>query len=95
MVLADIEQAQCSQHCSANKVSLAQQLINSNIIFVQGPNGETVSCSSMNFFPQSQTCEIHENAADPRGTGHLIQNDEVIYAEKFCLPSTVPVFLTL
>lgn len=43
----------------------------------------------MNYFPQSQTCEIHENVAAPRGSGHLIRNDEVIYTEKFCQPSTI------
>lgn len=53
----------------------------------QGPKNERFKCSSMNFFPRMQRCEIYNILAEPHGPGNLIVNDDVVYAEKFCLPS--------
>lgn len=41
----------------------------------------------MNFFPKMQRCEIYNILAEPHGPGNLIVNEDVVYAEKFCLPS--------
>lgn len=40
----------------------------------------------MNYFPLSQKCELHSVLAAPHGPGNLVENDDVIYGEKFCLP---------
>uniref|UniRef100_A0A0N4ZHI4 PAN domain protein n=1 Tax=Parastrongyloides trichosuri TaxID=131310 RepID=A0A0N4ZHI4_PARTI len=68
-----IEQAKCAALCSAG----------------QGPRGEKISCSSINYFPISKTCEMYNILAEPHGSGSLIENDDVIYSEKFCLPPSV------
>uniref|UniRef100_A0AC35G9Y3 Apple domain-containing protein n=1 Tax=Panagrolaimus sp. PS1159 TaxID=55785 RepID=A0AC35G9Y3_9BILA len=70
-VFHGVEQAKCAQFCSSNK----------------GPGGETLQCSSINYFPLQQKCEIYNILAEPHGPGSLVENDDVIYAEKFCLPS--------
>uniref|UniRef100_A0AC34QDM0 Apple domain-containing protein n=1 Tax=Panagrolaimus sp. JU765 TaxID=591449 RepID=A0AC34QDM0_9BILA len=66
-----VEQSKCAQFCSSGK----------------GPSGETIHCSSINYFPLLQKCEIYNILAEPHGPGSLVENDDVIYAEKFCLPS--------
>uniref|UniRef100_A0A914VJP6 Apple domain-containing protein n=1 Tax=Plectus sambesii TaxID=2011161 RepID=A0A914VJP6_9BILA len=71
------------------ELALPQGPNGTDLTGVMGPNGEEIECASMNYFPQSQTCEIHQNAASPRGSGHLITNEEVIYVEKFCQPSGI------
>uniref|UniRef100_A0A0N5C549 Apple domain-containing protein n=1 Tax=Strongyloides papillosus TaxID=174720 RepID=A0A0N5C549_STREA len=65
-----IEQSKCGKICSLG----------------EGPNGEKITCNSINYFPISKTCEIYSILAEPHGTGSLIENDDVIYSEKFCLP---------
>uniref|UniRef100_A0AC34GSY9 Apple domain-containing protein n=1 Tax=Panagrolaimus sp. ES5 TaxID=591445 RepID=A0AC34GSY9_9BILA len=70
-VFHGVEQAKCAQFCSSNK----------------GPGGENLQCSSINYFPLQQKCEIYNILAEPHGPGSLVENDDVIYAEKFCLPS--------
>uniref|UniRef100_A0AAF5DPA3 Apple domain-containing protein n=1 Tax=Strongyloides stercoralis TaxID=6248 RepID=A0AAF5DPA3_STRER len=65
-----IEQSKCSSMCTSGV----------------GLNGEKLVCSSINYFPISKTCEIFSILAEPHGSGSLIENDDVIYSEKFCLP---------
>ncbi|CEF60297.1 PAN-1 domain and Apple-like domain-containing protein [Strongyloides ratti] len=67
-----IDQSKCSSMCTSGK----------------GLNNEEIQCSSINYFPISKTCEIYSILAEPHGTGSLIENDDVIYSEKFCLPSS-------
>lgn len=66
-----VEQSKCAQYCSSGS----------------GPSGENLQCSSINYFPLTQKCEIYNILAEPHGPGSLVENDDVIYAEKFCLPS--------
>uniref|UniRef100_A0A915AFB9 Apple domain-containing protein n=1 Tax=Parascaris univalens TaxID=6257 RepID=A0A915AFB9_PARUN len=70
-VVEAVDQSQCARYCSAN----------------ERPTGEPKKCSSMNYFPLSQKCELHSILATPHGPGNLIENDDVIYGEKFCLPA--------
>ncbi|CAD6187562.1 unnamed protein product [Caenorhabditis auriculariae] len=65
-----VEQGNCANFCSQN----------------QGPDGEKIKCRSLNYFPLDHKCELYSILAEPHGTGNLLQNDKVIYAEKFCLP---------
>uniref|UniRef100_A0AC35U6N3 PAN domain protein n=1 Tax=Rhabditophanes sp. KR3021 TaxID=114890 RepID=A0AC35U6N3_9BILA len=67
-----IEQSKCAHICSSGK----------------GPHNEHVACSSINYYPISKKCEIYNILAEPHGPGNLVENDDVIYAEKFCLPPT-------
>ena len=69
-VFHGVEQSKCAQFCSSNK----------------GPGGESLHCSSINYFPLQQKCEVYTILAEPHGPGSLVENDDVIYAEKFCLP---------
>ncbi|TMS37048.1 hypothetical protein L596_004067 [Steinernema carpocapsae] len=69
-VIQGIEQSQCAKHCTSNK----------------GPRGEHIKCSSINYFPVTQKCEMYSILAEPHGPGNLVENDDVIYSEKFCLP---------
>uniref|UniRef100_A0A9J2PAE3 Apple domain-containing protein n=1 Tax=Ascaris lumbricoides TaxID=6252 RepID=A0A9J2PAE3_ASCLU len=70
IVVEGVDQSQCARYCSAN----------------ERPTGEPKKCSSMNYFPLSQKCELHSVLAAPHGPGNLVENDDVIYGEKFCLP---------
>ncbi|KAK0397500.1 hypothetical protein QR680_002148 [Steinernema hermaphroditum] len=69
-VIQGIEQSECAKHCSSNK----------------GPRGDHIKCSSINYFPVTQKCEMYSILAEPHGPGNLVENDDVIYSEKFCLP---------
>ncbi|VDN00762.1 unnamed protein product [Thelazia callipaeda] len=53
-----------------------------------GPKNEKLNCSSLNYFPSLKKCEIYNTLAEPHGSGSLIENDDCIYAEKFCLRAT-------
>uniref|UniRef100_A0A7E4VS17 Apple domain-containing protein n=1 Tax=Panagrellus redivivus TaxID=6233 RepID=A0A7E4VS17_PANRE len=69
-VYVGVEQAKCAEYCSSGK----------------GPGGEILECASINYFPIAQKCEIYNILAEPHGPGNLVENDDAIYAEKFCLP---------
>uniref|UniRef100_A0A1I7W716 PAN domain protein n=1 Tax=Heterorhabditis bacteriophora TaxID=37862 RepID=A0A1I7W716_HETBA len=71
----DIEQGDCAKYCSSNAVSC-------------DPNGESLLCNSLNYFPRIRKCELYSIQAEPHGTGNLVENENVIYAEKFCLPES-------
>ncbi|KHN83785.1 hypothetical protein Tcan_13653 [Toxocara canis] len=70
IVIQGVEQSQCTRYCSANK----------------GAGGEPIKCSSINYFPLTRKCELYSILAEPHGPGSLVENDDVIYSEKFCLP---------
>ncbi|CAB3400690.1 unnamed protein product [Caenorhabditis bovis] len=71
-VYNNVEQGDCAKYCSDNK----------------GPDEETIICRSLNYFPYDQKCELYGILAEPHGTGKLMENEKVIYAEKFCLPES-------
>uniref|UniRef100_A0A0N5AUH4 PAN domain protein n=1 Tax=Syphacia muris TaxID=451379 RepID=A0A0N5AUH4_9BILA len=66
-----VKHTECFKLCTANKDS----------------DGEQLKCSSVNYFPKEKKCEMHEILAEPHGPGSLVENDQAIYAEKFCLPT--------
>ncbi|PIO73701.1 PAN domain protein [Teladorsagia circumcincta] len=55
---------------------------------VKGPDKDPLVCSSLNYFPLTRKCELYSILAEPHGTGSLVENPDVIYAEKFCLPES-------
>ncbi|KAI1725506.1 PAN domain-containing protein [Ditylenchus destructor] len=65
-----IEQSNCVKHCSDN----------------MGPRGDVVNCSSINYFPLNHKCEIYTTMAQPHGPAYLMESNNAIYIEKFCLP---------
>ncbi|KAK6062015.1 PAN domain protein [Cooperia oncophora] len=67
-----VDQGDCAKFCSSN----------------QGPDHESVVCSSLNYFPLTRKCELYSILAEPHGPGSLVENPDVIYAEKFCLPES-------
>ncbi|VDM77563.1 unnamed protein product [Strongylus vulgaris] len=71
-VYNDVDQGNCANFCSNN----------------QGPDQEQLICNSLNYFPISRKCELYSILAEPHGPGSLVENQDVIYAEKFCLPET-------
>lgn len=70
-VFNDVNQGDCAKFCSSN----------------EGPNQEQLVCYSLNYFPMTKKCELYSILAEPHGPGSLVENQDVIYAEKFCLPS--------
>uniref|UniRef100_A0A8R1DHZ3 Apple domain-containing protein n=1 Tax=Caenorhabditis japonica TaxID=281687 RepID=A0A8R1DHZ3_CAEJA len=71
-VYNEVEQGDCAKYCSENK----------------GPDGSVINCRSLNYFPMDRKCELYGILAEPHGTGKLLENERVIYAEKFCLPES-------
>ncbi|KAE9413354.1 hypothetical protein Angca_003775, partial [Angiostrongylus cantonensis] len=71
-VLNYIDQVECANLCSMN----------------QGLNHEEIACRSLNYFPLTRKCELYSILAEPHGPGNLVQNENVIYAEKFCIPDS-------
>ncbi|EFO82935.1 hypothetical protein CRE_00769 [Caenorhabditis remanei] len=71
-VYNEVEQGDCAKYCSENK----------------GPDGSSISCRSLNYFPVERKCELYGILAEPHGSGKLLENEKVIYAEKFCLPES-------
>ncbi|XGW17478.1 hypothetical protein V3C99_002240 [Haemonchus contortus] len=71
-VFNDVDQGDCAKFCSSN----------------QGPDQEQLVCSSLNYFPLTRKCELYSIVAEPHGPGNLVENQDVIYAEKFCLPES-------
>ncbi|ULT82299.1 hypothetical protein L3Y34_011928 [Caenorhabditis briggsae] len=71
-VYNEVEQGDCAKYCSENK----------------GPDGSAISCRSLNYFPVEKKCELYGILAEPHGSGKLLENEKVIYAEKFCLPES-------
>ncbi|KHJ98492.1 PAN domain protein [Oesophagostomum dentatum] len=71
-IYGDVNQGDCANFCSKN----------------HGPDQQEISCSSLNYFPLTKKCELYSILAEPHGPGSLVENDEVIYAEKFCLPES-------
>ncbi|CAI2356831.1 unnamed protein product [Caenorhabditis sp. 36 PRJEB53466] len=71
-VYNEVEQGDCAKYCSENK----------------GPDGSSINCRSLNYFPMDRKCELYGILAEPHGTGKLLENEKVIYAEKFCLPES-------
>lgn len=71
-VYNEVEQGDCAKYCSENK----------------GPDGSTINCRSLNYFPVEKKCELYGILAEPHGSGKLLENEKVIYAEKFCLPES-------
>lgn len=71
-VYNEVEQGDCAKYCSENK----------------GPDGSAISCRSLNYFPVERKCELYGILAEPHGSGKLLENEKVIYAEKFCLPES-------
>ncbi|VDO75349.1 unnamed protein product [Heligmosomoides polygyrus] len=69
-VFNDVNQGDCAKFCSSN----------------EGPNQEQLVCYSLNYFPMTKKCELYSILAEPHGPGSLVENQDVIYAEKFCLP---------
>ncbi|KAL6723068.1 hypothetical protein Aduo_018113 [Ancylostoma duodenale] len=72
-VYNDVDQGDCASFCSNN----------------QGPNEERLVCNSLNYFPITRKCELYSILAEPHGPGSLVENQDVIYAEKFCLPESM------
>uniref|UniRef100_A0A0N4WUQ0 Apple domain-containing protein n=1 Tax=Haemonchus placei TaxID=6290 RepID=A0A0N4WUQ0_HAEPC len=71
-VFNEVDQGDCAKFCSSN----------------QGPDKELLVCSSLNYFPLTRKCELYSIVAEPHGPGNLVENQDVIYAEKFCLPES-------
>ncbi|CAJ0565885.1 unnamed protein product, partial [Mesorhabditis spiculigera] len=65
-----IEQGDCASICSKE----------------ESPEGEKLKCNSLNYFPITRKCQILAVLAEPHGEGELVENEDSIYAEKFCLP---------
>ncbi|CAI5454072.1 unnamed protein product [Caenorhabditis angaria] len=72
-VYNDVEQGDCAKYCGENK----------------GPDSVHIDCKSLNYFPADRKCELYSILAEPHGTGRLLENEKVIYAEKFCLPDSL------
>ncbi|EYB93184.1 hypothetical protein Y032_0185g1032 [Ancylostoma ceylanicum] len=72
-VYNDVDQGDCASFCSNN----------------QGPNKDVLVCNSLNYFPITRKCELYSILAEPHGPGSLVENQDVIYAEKFCLPESM------
>ncbi|PAV70461.1 hypothetical protein WR25_19385 [Diploscapter pachys] len=70
-VYRHIKQGDCAKYCSRNK----------------GPDGRHFTCTSLNYSPIDKTCALFNILAEPHGPGNLMENDGVIYAEKFCVPA--------
>ncbi|CAJ0927994.1 unnamed protein product, partial [Mesorhabditis belari] len=68
---SEIEQGDCATLCSKE----------------ESPDGEKLKCNSLNYFPLTQKCQILSILAEPHGEGELVENQDSIYAEKFCLPT--------
>ncbi|EGT30224.1 hypothetical protein CAEBREN_13393 [Caenorhabditis brenneri] len=71
-VYNEVEQGDCAKYCSENK----------------GPDGSAINCRSLNYVPSEKKCELYGILAEPHGSGKLLENEKVIYAEKFCLPDS-------
>ncbi|WKY15665.1 hypothetical protein Q1695_000839 [Nippostrongylus brasiliensis] len=71
-VFNDVGQGDCANFCSMN----------------QGPHKRDLVCLSLNYFPVTRKCELYSILAEPHGPGSLVENRDVIYAEKFCLPDS-------
>ncbi|VDL69605.1 unnamed protein product [Nippostrongylus brasiliensis] len=72
IVFNDVGQGDCANFCSMN----------------QGPHKRDLVCLSLNYFPVTRKCELYSILAEPHGPGSLVENRDVIYAEKFCLPDS-------
>lgn len=53
------------------------------LLFIQ--SGQ-LKCSAINYRPLTAQCEIFDQRVKPNGIAHLVENDEVIYGDKLCLP---------
>ena len=47
---------------------------------------KTFDCKSLNYYPETQRCELYSIQVEPNGPGKFLANPNTIYSEKFCLP---------
>lgn len=44
-----------------------------------------MDCSAINYFATTKRCKLYDVSAQPHGPGNLMENNDALYAEQFCV----------
>lgn len=82
--LKGVDQSSCVMYCSQNIVGVCCDF---HVRF-QESNGDKRNCTSVNYDPVNEECKLYPNSYPVEHSSLLMENKNVIFADKFCVKCT-------